>query len=140
MRPSGPVPVPASVRRSKPAASAIRRAIGLARKRRSSPPAGAAAGSVGAAGGRRRPAASASAAALRRRCLGGRGVGRGVDGDLLALGADDRDRRAQRGRLAVADQDLQQRAVLVGLEVHGRLVGLDLGDHVALVEALALAA
>ena len=71
---------------------------------------------------------------LRGATVSGR---RGLVGGL-ALGAHDRDRCAQGDRLAVADQDPQHRAGVVGLELHGGLVGLDLGQHVTRGERVAL--
>src|SRR5439155_3966776 len=53
-----------------------------------------------------------------------------------AARADARDRRADLGRHTLLDDDLE-RAVGLGLEVEGRLVGLDLGEHVALVHLVA---
>src|SRR4029078_3739029 len=53
--------------------------------------------------------------------------------------AHDRDRCAEGGRLAVVHDDAKDGAVVVGLELHRRLVGLDLGDDVALAEAFARA-
>ena len=98
MRPSGPLPCPASVRRSIPAASAMRRAIGLMR--------GASAGPSRCLDRRAAGAAASAPASGPRRFLRRRGgLGRGV-GTSSPSFADDRDRRAQRGRLAVADQDL----------------------------------
>ncbi len=58
----------------------------------------------------------------RRAVAGGHG---------LARHADDRDRGADGGGLPVADEDLEQRPVGLGLVGHRRLVGLDLGDRVA---------
>src|SRR5207245_5408411 len=51
--------------------------------------------------------------------------------DVLALLAEDRDRRAELHRLALLDQQLQQDAVVLDVEVHVGLVGLDLGDQIA---------
>ena len=50
--------------------------------------------------------------------------------DVLAGLADDRDRRAELDRVAFLDEQLQQDAVVLDVEVHVRLVGLDLGDQV----------
>src|SRR5262249_11551957 len=45
---------------------------------------------------------------------------------VLALLPEDRDRRAQLHRVALLDQQLQQDAVVLDVEVHVGLVGLDL--------------
>ena len=51
---------------------------------------------------------------------------------VLALGKDHRDRRIDRDVVgAFRHQDFAERAFVDGLDFHGRLVGLDLGDDVA---------
>ena len=53
-------------------------------------------------------------------------------GGVLAFFQKQRDRRVDRHALgAVGDQDLAERPLLDRLDLHGRLVGLDLGDDVA---------
>jgi hypothetical protein len=69
--------------------------------------------------------------------LGGdrrRSVGDGLAG--LAHASTD---RVDRDRLAFLDDALQQHAFLEGFYVHVRLVGLDLEEHVALRDHVALA-
>ena len=61
-------------------------------------------------------------------------------GLVLALAQDHRDRRVDRDvGGAFRDQDLAERALVDRLDLHGRLVGLDLGDHVAGLDLVALA-
>ena len=50
--------------------------------------------------------------------------------DVLACLAEDHDRRTELDRVAFLDEQLQQDAVVLDVEVHVRLVGLDLGDQV----------
>src|SRR5262249_36637087 len=50
---------------------------------------------------------------------------------ILARLADDRHRRAELDRVAFLDEQLQQHAVVLDVEVHIRLVGLDFGDQVS---------
>ena len=68
-------------------------------------------------------------------------LGAGLDvGGLLALAQDHRDRRVDRHVLgAFGDQNLADRALVDRLDLHGRLVGLDLGDYVAGLDRVALA-
>src|SRR6185437_3440068 len=68
---------------------------------------------------------------LRRRRLVG-------VGGALAIGEDRRDRRVDGdvGR-AFGNQNLAERTFVGGLDLHRRLVGLDLGDHVAGLDGLA---
>ena len=109
-----------------PARSAMRRAIGLIRSVSVAAfplPEGAGSAAVWVGSG---SAARRLPPRREPRC--------GQIGDVLALLADECDRRAQRDRLTVAHQNLQERSVGVGLELHGRLVGLDLGEHVALFD------
>ena len=71
----------------------------------------------------------AGARARLARSRGGRGA-RAVDGEP-------RDHRAQRGRLALADRNLAQHAVDLGLVDHRRLVRLDLDERLAFRDRLA---
>ena len=73
----------------------------------------------------------------RRRRGGGLGLGAGcrhrvVEGRVgLAVGEEEGDRRVDRHALgAFLDQDLAELAFVDGLDLHGRLVRFDLGDHV----------
>ena len=68
----------------------------------------------------------AAALAAGRRAAGFAGAADGLH--LLALRADDRDGGADLPGLALGDEDLQQDAVVEGLDLEVRLVGLDLGD------------
>ena len=88
---------------------------------------GAAAGASAGAGSASGCARSAGASPFALRGL-----------DRLAGLADERDRRAELGRLALLHEDLEQDAGLVALELHRRLVGLDVGEHVALGDRVAL--
>src|SRR5919201_1940482 len=103
-----PGPLPVTVARSMPRSRAIALAIGEAL---TGPPAGAA-GGAGGPGGRGR---------------GGRAVAR----------PDDRDRLADRDGVPLLDQEPLQHPLLEGLQLHGGLVGLDLGQHVAAVDLVA---
>ena len=72
---------------------------------------------------------------LRRRRGGLRRLGR----RLLTLLDEHRDRRIDPHALgALADEELPDRPLVDGLELHRRLVGLDLGDHLAGGDAVAL--
>ena len=62
-------------------------------------------------------------------CEGRRGV--------LALLAEDRDRSAELEGLALLGHQLQDDAGVEGLELHRRLVGLDLGDHLTALDLVA---
>ena len=149
-RPCGPVPVmrPSSM----PASFARRRASGdekmrpwpLACARVTRPRgagaaagfgAGAAAGAA-AAGWRRR---GASACGGRRRSSRLGAAGRGAGGlHVLAVAGEHRDHVVDRHILrALGHQDLGDRALVDRLDLHGRLVGLDLGDHVAGLDLVA---
>ena len=58
---------------------------------------------------------------------------------VLAVRQDHRDRRVDRDvGGAFGDQDLAERALVDRLDLHGRLVGLDLGDDVAGLDRVAL--
>ena len=61
-----------------------------------------------------------------------------VRGDVLALVADERDRAADLD-LAGGDDDLQQHAVGLGLDLLGDLVGIELVERLALLDRLTLA-
>ena len=71
----------------------------------------------------------------RRRFLLFRGDGRSCrrgGADILAFSGDDTDERIHRHvRRAVRHDDLDQHALINGFDFHRRLVGLDLGEHVA---------
>ena len=71
--------------------------------------------------------------AKRRRGRGGRGGAR-----ILALARQHGDGRVDLHALrAFRHQDLRQRALIDGFDFHRRLVGLDLGDHVARLDRVA---
>ncbi len=95
--------------------------------------------------GRRRGAiAPAADARWRRSRPGGRCRCRGrrliERGPVLAFGEQEGDRRVDRDPLrAFRDQDATEDAVVDRLDLHGRLVGLDLGQHVAGGHGVALA-
>ena len=60
-------------------------------------------------------------------------------GGLLALAQDHRDRRVDRNvRGAFRNQNLAERALVDRFDLHGRFVGLDLGDDVAGLDRVAL--
>ena len=125
-----------------------RRALGHLRARRQTRPAVAAA---------RRTASSRSRPASRRPCSRARRLrlcpawcrrpSRGpetptmVPADargVLAVLGDHRDRRVDGHVLRpIRDQDLRQRALVDRLDLHRRLVGLDLGDDIAGTDAIA---
>jgi hypothetical protein len=68
----------------------------------------------------------------------GAGAARGAAARFLALGGDDGDRRVDLHVLgAVGDEDLAEDALVDRLDLHGRLVGLDLGDDVAGLDRVA---
>ena len=73
---------------------------------------------------------------LRRRLRRGGRSRRGLD--LLALLSDDRDRRAHLSGLTLRNEDLEQHAVVEGLDLEVGLVGLDLGDGLTGGDALPL--
>ena len=82
---------------------------------------------------------------LRRRSAGAGalpallGAWRGAASAGLALGRDHADRRVDRDVVgAVGDQDRAQRPLVDRLHLHGRLVGLDLGQHVAGLDRVAV--
>ena len=111
-----------------------------------------------------RPPFDAAAAGADSRRLGARGLGRGGaaflavglaggrlggllgalrarpvgDRDLLALLADHRDGLAD-GNLALLHGDLQQHAARLGLDLLRDLVGVELVERLALLDAVALA-
>ena len=88
----------------------------------------------------RRAAAGAASAFGARRRSGGAAGGRSRDAlRILALAGDQRDELVHRhvGR-AFRHHDLGEDAFVDGLDFHGRLVGLDLGDHVAGLDRVAL--
>src|SRR5919108_3595759 len=58
--------------------------------------------------------------------------------DLLALFADDRDPLADLDLLALAGEDLEQHAARVGLDLLGHLLGVELVERLALLDAVAL--
>src|SRR3954449_4884299 len=99
------------------------------------PPAGGAEAGAPPAPGRL-PAATA-----RRRCRGWRAASAGsLEGGLvLALLEQERDRLVDLDPLGpTLDENLAQRALVDRLHLHGGLVGLDLGDHVARLDRVAL--
>ena len=105
----------------------------------SSPPPAAARAGAARLRGRRRAAAAGSAAAARRRPAPPRRLRRlgrrrrrapAEKPDASSPGSPiTRDGSAQLGRLAVLHEDPQQHALGVGVELHRRLVGLDLGER-----------
>ena len=94
---------------------------------------------------RRSPASSRPAvarrAAVAARAAAGAGWTAVVQGArVLAVAQQHGDRRVDRHALGAGrDQDLAERALVDRLDLHGRLVGLDLGDHVAGPDRVALA-
>ena len=58
--------------------------------------------------------------------------------DLFPSLAGNRDRRAELGLGTIGHEDLEEHAVVVGAQLHQRLVGLDLGQDVAVLEGVAL--
>jgi hypothetical protein len=57
--------------------------------------------------------------------------------DILARVAQDGHGRAQLDRIAFLDQELEQHALVLEVEVHVGLVGLDLGDQVSGLDRVA---
>ena len=113
-------PLPWTAVRSTPRSAAIRFAIGR----------GVDARGAGGAGCRLRRGLGID---LGRSRSGGR-----CGCPLLARRADSRDRRADRGRLALGDEDLEQRPVALGLVLHRRLVRVDLDERLAACDLGAL--
>ena len=148
-RPCGPVPLTAAT--STPASLAMRRASGEAKMREPSADAAASLAAADLPAGHRlglagqRPPLSASqisppragatgAFCLLRRRL--RTLGRRAG--ILALGGKHRDQRVDLDAFGAGrDDDLRDRAFIDSLDLHGRLVGLDLGDHVARLDLVA---
>ncbi len=98
----------------------------------------------GGAGARLRPAAPAASAFAGGAGFGGllrtsRRAAVLQRGGVLAFGQDHGDRRVDRDVVgAFRHQDLAERAFVDRLDLHGRLVGLDLGDDVAGLDRVAL--
>ena len=141
IRPCGPVPaMPPS---SSPACAAMRRASGLG-----GDPLAVARRGLGLRhrlAGARPPAAARAPRRSARRALASplalrRGAALGVERALvLALLEQQGDRLVDLHALGAAgDQDLAERALVDRLDLHGRLVGLDLGDDVAGLDRVAL--
>jgi len=128
IRPSGPVPV--TVRGSSPDSAASRLARGLIASRA----VGAAAGGAWTGGGPAR-AAPAWRCGHGRRCHGDRR--RRLLGDRLAWIADVAADLVDRDDRALLRELLEQDAVDEGLDLHGRLVGLDLEEDIALADRVA---
>ena len=134
MRPSGPLP--RTLFKSMPSSPAIRMAIGVANRR---PPVGGSDGGMtaSAADTRRRRRVPSEPAGRGRLCRcrtfdADRGQVTGLAG--LAKHAD---RRPYRLDAAALSQDLQQHAGLERGDFDAGLVGLDNGEHVALVDRVA---